>query len=58
MWVLLRVASRSAVALVHNPEPHERMPLARPLLRMVMHRCEGSVVHAETAAAVMRARQT
>ena len=30
--------------------------LARPLLRMVMHRCEGSVVHAETAAAVMRAR--
>ena len=56
MWVLLRVASRSAVALVHNPEPHERMPLARLLLRMVMHRCEGSVVHAETAAAVMRAR--
>jgi glycosyltransferase involved in cell wall biosynthesis len=56
LWVLLRVAGRSAVAFVHNPEPHERMPFTRPLLRMVMRRCEGSVVHAETAAVVMRER--
>jgi len=56
LWVLLRAAGRPAVAFVHNPEPHERMPLARPLLRMVMRCCEGAVVHAETSAASMRER--
>ncbi|MEO0493295.1 MAG: glycosyltransferase [Actinomycetota bacterium] len=53
LWVVLRVAARPAVAFVHNPEPHERMPLARPLLRLVMRRCDGAVVHAATAATAL-----
>ena len=56
LFVLLRVAGRPAVSFVHNPEPHERMPFSKLLLRLVMARTEGAVVHAETAADGVRER--
>ena len=56
LLVLLRAAGRPAVSFVHNPEPHERMPFSKLLLRLVMARTEGAVVHAETAADALRER--
>jgi len=50
LLVMLRVARPpSAVAIVHNAKPHERMPLARSLFRWVIGRCVGVVVHSEDA---------
>jgi glycosyltransferase involved in cell wall biosynthesis len=44
--VILAAAGRTpAVAIVHNPRPHEPMPFDRPLLRMVLARVRGAVVH-------------
>lgn len=54
LWTLLWSADRPAVSVVHNPVPHERMPLSQALLRAVMRRTNGAVVHAESAAVELR----
>ena len=45
-------AARSArvVAIVHNAQPHERLPLQTLLTRWVLRRCNALVVHASTVA--------
>lgn len=39
-----------AVAIVHNPDPHESMPFARSALRLFLRRCSGALVHADVLA--------
>ncbi len=39
-----------AVAMLHNPEPHEPMPFSRVLLKVLLRRMRGVVVHSETVA--------
>jgi glycosyltransferase involved in cell wall biosynthesis len=49
--VLLAAAGKTpAVVVVHNPLPHEKMPLTRPLTRLVLSRVTGALVHADSAA--------
>jgi glycosyltransferase involved in cell wall biosynthesis len=43
--VLLAAGGTPAVALVHNPRPHEPMPFDRALLKSVLSRVRGAVVH-------------
>ncbi len=43
----------AAVALVHNPLPHERRAFDRPLTAGVLRRLRGAVVHAGTAREVL-----
>ena len=38
------------VAMVHNADPHESMPLQRPLTRWVLGRCDGLVAHSNIVA--------
>ncbi|HEY8545289.1 MAG TPA: glycosyltransferase family 4 protein [Acidimicrobiales bacterium] len=38
------------VAVVHNVEPHEKMPLQRPLTRWVLGSCTGLVAHSTSVA--------
>jgi glycosyltransferase involved in cell wall biosynthesis len=46
--VILAAAGRTpAVAIVHNPRPHEPLPFDRALLRMVLSRVRGAVVHSK-----------
>ena len=40
----------TAVAMLHNPEPHEPMPFSRPLLKLLLRRMHGVVVHSEAVA--------
>jgi glycosyltransferase involved in cell wall biosynthesis len=42
-----------AVAIVHNPIPHEQRPFDRVLTRTVLRRLRGAVVHAETSLATL-----
>jgi glycosyltransferase involved in cell wall biosynthesis len=49
--VLLAAARRPAVAIVHNPLPHERRPLDVPLIRWVLRHTSGTLVHATTSRA-------
>lgn len=42
------------VAVVHNPLPHERQPLARPLARWFLGRVDGAVTHAAGSVEVLR----
>lgn len=42
------------VAVVHNVEPHEAMPLQRPLTRWVLGGCTGLVAHSSTVAEQLR----
>jgi glycosyltransferase involved in cell wall biosynthesis len=49
--VLLAAAGVPAVAIVHNPLPHERRPLDVPLIRWVLRHASGTVVHATTSRA-------
>jgi len=42
-----------AVAIVHNPIPHEQRPFDRVLTRAVLRRLRGAVVHAEASAAAL-----
>ncbi len=39
-----------AVAMLHNPEPHEPMPFSRLLLKVLLRRMRGVVVHSEAVA--------
>lgn len=49
-WTILRAAGRTpAVAIVHNPLPHERRFFDRLLTRLALSRVEGAVVHAQGA---------
>ncbi len=52
--VLAATRGVPAVVFVHNPEPHERMPLAGWLLRRLVARCSGAVVHSQEAADGLR----
>ena len=40
----------AAVAILHNPEPHEPMPCSRPLLKVLLRQMRGVVVHSEAVA--------
>ena len=51
--VMLAAARLPAVAIVHNPLPHERRPFDVPLIRSVLRRTSGTVVHATTSRAEM-----
>jgi glycosyltransferase involved in cell wall biosynthesis len=51
--LMLAAARVPAVAIVHNPLPHERRPLDVPLIRWVLARTRGTVVHATTSRAEM-----
>lgn len=44
--VLAAASSVPAVAIVHNPIPHERRPFDEPLTRWVLGNVQGAVVHA------------
>jgi glycosyltransferase involved in cell wall biosynthesis len=43
-----------AVAIVHNPVPHEQRPFDQALTRAVLRRLRGAVVHAEASVAALR----
>jgi glycosyltransferase involved in cell wall biosynthesis len=43
--ILAVAGSTPSVAIVHNPRPHEPMPFDRALLRLVLSRVRGAVVH-------------
>lgn len=40
----------TAVAMLHNPEPHEPMPCSQVLLKLLLRRTAGVVVHSEVIA--------
>lgn len=48
---IVRTAGIPAVAIVHNPLPHERRWFDEPVTRRVMRRAAGAIVHAEPARA-------
>jgi glycosyltransferase involved in cell wall biosynthesis len=43
----------SAVAIVHNPVPHEQRPFDQALTRTLLRRLQGAVVHAEASVAAL-----
>ncbi len=43
--ILAASGGTPAVAIVHNPRPHEPLPFDRALLRMVLRRVRGAIVH-------------
>ena len=45
--ILAAAGGTPAVAIVHNPRPHEPLPFDRSLLRMVLARVRGAVVHSK-----------
>lgn len=49
--VILAASRVPAVAIVHNPLPHERRPFDLPLTRWVLGRARATVVHATTCRA-------
>jgi glycosyltransferase involved in cell wall biosynthesis len=52
--LLAAAAPTPAVAIVHNPIPHERRPLDLTLTRSVLGRLRGAVVHAQSSEAALR----
>ena len=44
----------TAVAMLHNPEPHEPMPFSRLLLKLLLRRMHGVVVHSAAVAERVR----
>jgi glycosyltransferase involved in cell wall biosynthesis len=56
-WRVLLAAARPtpAVAIVHNPIPHEQRPFDRALTRAVLGRLRGAVVHAQASVAPLGA---
>lgn len=54
-WVMLTIGRRSRrVVHVHNVFPHERMPFARPLARLVLRRADALVCHARSLVGELR----
>jgi glycosyltransferase involved in cell wall biosynthesis len=53
--VIVRASRVPAVAIVHNPLPHERRFFDEPLTKRVLARARGAIVHAELARAELHA---